>query len=301
MKTNLISILLSILLFFSCSKRGGDEEFLIDVHEDILFTQDKLNRNSQSMIDEFKKIYDRTPDFMGIYFNSMLDIDSICNSHIAIINNIKKERLGDFKKTKEFPTKRNLVNSFINDEGAIKSIEGSVGKISKEIVPIISKFPGADIEYLKKNVSLLSDSNGYSNDQIIQDISELNNLQLLMYISLLEEKIIDTKHLLIRKISSGVSGGVTFDKRTAVCDLEAEVIKYGDTIKGQVFLGEFDLTPKRSRCVVDNNEIFSDDDLYELKYYPVAKGVNKHRGLMKIKLDDGSDSYMPFNFEYFVK
>ena len=267
-----------------------------------MFTNDKFNRNSQVTIEEFKKLYNQNSDFIDKYYISILQIDSICNSNNAVIDNIKKESIGDFEKIKEIPSKRNFVDNFINDEGAIKSLEESVRKINEEIVSIMSQLPGIDIEYLKENVSLLSDSNRYSYNQIIEDISELNNLQLLMYISLLEEKIIDTKHSLIRKISSSVSYcGAVFDQWMAVSDLETEVIEYGDTIKGQVFLGEYELTQNRTRCFVDNIEVFPDDKVYKLKYYPVAKGVNKHRGLMKIKLDDGSDSYMPFNFEYFVK
>lgn len=296
MKTFLIFILLSILLFLSCSKRGGDEEFYEIVYNDIEETSSFLSKSNEEYLYELKKIADY--DFIYELYKSCLSNDSlikIINSDIWKMNSFLGLTGALRKRIFVYPFKNEKVKMLISDGDAIKSF-------SDRLLEIEALFG----ERFEQKPRIKHDS--FSSEYLKDCFKEYNNVEAVIKLHTLKQNIHSQNFKITYNFISSI--GTTdrgfMDIRPFI--VNDNCVRKGEYLHGQVLWGELFNKMVKTEAYVDGKRFLSKDGIIEIESNASHKGANRKVGFGAIyfnakygEIPECERDATPFMFDFYVK
>jgi hypothetical protein len=296
MKTFWISILLSILLFLSCSKMGGDEEFYEIVYNDIDETSSFLSKSNEEYLYELKKRADY--DFIYELYKSCFSNDSL----IKIINS-DIGKMNSFLGITDILEERKVVNPFENEKVKMLISDGDAIKcFSAKLLEIEALFG----ERIEQKPRIKHDS--FSSEYLKDCFKEYSNVEAMLKLQTLKQNIhAQNFRITYNFISSySFSDGVFMDVRPFI--VNDNCVRKGEYLHGQVLWGELFNTMVKTEAYVDGKRFISKDGIIEIESNASHKGVNRKVGFGAIyfnakygEMPECERDGTPFMFDFYVK
>jgi hypothetical protein len=297
--------LLSILLFLSCSRGGGDEEFLMDVHEDIFFTNEFLNFKKDKTIENISKEFEKYPKAVELFYKSALKIDTLCYKESLILNDLKN--YFGFLNSDEIivyirPEKSNRIRGVRANNELEKSLYPFHKKVRDSIIKIMSEVPMVDIDEYAENSILLKDLYEYPENRFKEDFKGLSNLETILKLATMEQDLSATNLNAAEKLISSIGAeSSSFSKYMANSFIKNKCIANGEYLTGKLAMIYFDFTFYDNNACVDNDILYGDNGVIRVKLSSNKYGLNNKKGNLIIDFKSRKDTIIPFEIDYFVK